>query len=558
MMVGSPVCFLLVSILLSIFFLSESVNANVSPAFLRFRGGTSFVVPKETTTPLVHSAVGIIVARNNATNHPLVDLLPWVAAAGTGGDDDFDNNNNNNNDLSSSCIIMLDDNQSAVSLAPNLPRDDMMTKTMALLCDIVIVVLPDTAAAVYANLVASLVQGAKKRVGASSSSLLGKGRLILVTPAQEEEEEDSLRMDDLVQRQFADIVPSEWETFDIVSKSMLQERIKELLRDARGSVCTIFSDEEEGKNAQLLFVKLLYQVYQQQQLEFNNNNNNNNYSSIPPFDVRPLLVLHDVRVADTEAPSNATAPAASLSTSEKDQPIDAMDQDARMQETVINCQAQLESLELKLQDVLLSDNQKQMPLLEFGALADQLLNETYAELSDYFPSFGERLGVLTPVVTELHRLYKEQLQTLRDYYGKRYEHILEESNDEREWTSAAERFIQGFQAAATNSVPTLCRPNEALAGIAPFLETNPVQGLITDMLEATQLRKDGQSLAMEIDEEEEEEVLGRFRRVPRWLKKLGGRALVLGVNYIQGWLAWQGVRRAASERDRSMPKFPLF
>jgi hypothetical protein len=39
---------------------------------------------------------------------------------------------------------------------------------------------------------------------------------------------------------------------------------------------------------------------------------------------------------------------------------------------------------------------------------------------------------------------------------------------------------------------------------------------------------------------------------------LAARALVLGVNYLQGWLAWQAVQRAAAQRDREMPKFPLF
>jgi hypothetical protein len=33
---------------------------------------------------------------------------------------------------------------------------------------------------------------------------------------------------------------------------------------------------------------------------------------------------------------------------------------------------------------------------------------------------------------------------------------------------------------------------------------------------------------------------------------------MVGVNYIQGWLAWQGIKKAAEQRDKDMPKFPLF
>jgi hypothetical protein len=53
-------------------------------------------------------------------------------------------------------------------------------------------------------------------------------------------------------------------------------------------------------------------------------------------------------------------------------------------------------------------------------------------------------------------------------------------------------------------------------------------------------------------------VEARPKRVARWYEKLAARALVLGVNYLQGWLAWQGIQRAALQRERNMPKFPLF
>ena len=51
----------------------------------------------------------------------------------------------------------------------------------------------------------------------------------------------------------------------------------------------------------------------------------------------------------------------------------------------------------------------------------------------------------------------------------------------------------------------------------------------------------------------------RQRKGPaKWYEKIAARALVLGVNYLQGWLALQQLRKAAADRDKAMPKFPLF
>eukprot|EP00957_Ditylum_brightwellii_P107245 8183357-Ditylum_brightwellii.AAC.1 len=92
------------------------------------------------------------------------------------------------------------------------------------------------------------------------------------------------------------------------------------------------------------------------------------------------------------------------------------------------------------------------------------------------------------------------------------------------------------------------------------------------MMEATSLREDVEEewedatspLSWDEDYEEdepEEEECTRKKRLFRlfrmkkrkgpvkWYEKLAARALVLGVNYLQGWLALQGIRRAAAERD---------
>ena len=81
-------------------------------------------------------------------------------------------------------------------------------------------------------------------------------------------------------------------------------------------------------------------------------------------------------------------------------------------------------------------------------------------------------------------------------------------------------------------------------------------GLLADMQQATELEE----ALFDMDEEEEADVAENHaaRRPAKWYEKVAARGLVLGVNYLQGWLAWQGIRRAALERERKMPKFPLF
>jgi hypothetical protein len=84
-----------------------------------------------------------------------------------------------------------------------------------------------------------------------------------------------------------------------------------------------------------------------------------------------------------------------------------------------------------------------------------------------------------------------------------------------------------------------------------------MQGLVSDMMEATESR---QTLEDALAEDDSEEIEGgsKPKRPAKWYEKLAARALVLSVNYLQGWLAWQGIKRAAIERDQNMPKFPLF
>lgn len=245
----------------------------------------------------------------------------------------------------------------------------------------------------------------------------------------------------------------------------------------------------------------------------------------------------------------------------------------------------LEDLEEKMQELVLDQSSNNMPLLEFGTLVHDILQTAEMQLQGkggMHESF--RRGLMNGIVLEAQRLYKDQLQALRNYYGQRYESILNEEvednihNDEsieQKWAVGAEHMTQGFLAAALNAVPAMYRTElkDGKDGIvirseAAFDHSGALQGLIQDMIESTERRKEELNMAsILVANDEKEEATGststsarkyRLPTLPKWLERLAARAFVFGVNYIQGWLAWQGIKRAALERDRNQPKFPLF
>lgn len=189
----------------------------------------------------------------------------------------------------------------------------------------------------------------------------------------------------------------------------------------------------------------------------------------------------------------------------------------------------------------------------------------------------------------LRHLFELQLQSLREYYGRRYEAVLDEilgsvseggdtrSKEKQEaiLTAAAQRAAEGFRTAAGNAMPPSCRDGSVLENLDyRSIITRELNGLMQDMIEATQSRQEleedwdnaatGEVEAQDIAEEESAHNNGgkqtqRQRKGPaKWYEKIAARALVLGVNYLQGWLALQQLRKAAADRDKAMPKFPLF
>ena len=202
-----------------------------------------------------------------------------------------------------------------------------------------------------------------------------------------------------------------------------------------------------------------------------------------------------------------------------------------------------------------------------------------------------KMSLLLDVVGDsgLKHLFELQLQSLREYYGRRYEAVLDEilggaaeggeprSKEKQEaiLTAAAQRAAEGFRTAAGNAMPSSCRNGSVLEGLDfSIIITRDLNGLMQDMIEATQSR---QELEEEWDNaatgekeeanggeegsggvEDTKELKSRRKGPAKWYEKIAARALVLGVNYLQGSLALQQLRKAAADRDKAMPKFPLF
>ena len=189
----------------------------------------------------------------------------------------------------------------------------------------------------------------------------------------------------------------------------------------------------------------------------------------------------------------------------------------------------------------------------------------------------------------VRHLFELQLQSLREYYGRRYEAVLDEildgtseggesrSKEKQEaiLTAAAQRAAEGFRTAAGNAMPSSCLDGGKLESLDfSIIITRDLNGLMHDMIEATQSRQEleedwdnaatGEVEAKKYEEEGSDDNDGgkqtrRQRKGPaKWYEKIASRALVLGVNYLQGWLALQQLRKAAADRDKAMPKFPLF
>lgn len=286
-----------------------------------------------------------------------------------------------------------------------------------------------------------------------------------------------------------------------------------------------------------------------------------------------------------------------------------------MAATLSTAEDDLYEIEIKMDDAILEGDDENVPMPEFGSDANALLtkvSETYLNLisetdtltdADREWIVNRRIESLKNVAgIGLQRLYRIHLQNLRDHFGRTYEKILDKTSamdlegmEEENAAQArdqlrregAKRAEEGFLNAAFLSIPAICQdPKMELGDL--YSCTEALRGLLEDMYEATLSRgieEEEWNDAMDINADEAgrryhgnndvdtapaETRIGlrelikiiknkRAKRGPaKWYERLAAKALVIGFNYVQGWIVLQTLRREARRRDLTMPKFPLF
>eukprot|EP00978_Attheya_sp_CCMP212_P048252 scaffold493460_cov39-Attheya_sp.AAC.1 len=233
-------------------------------------------------------------------------------------------------------------------------------------------------------------------------------------------------------------------------------------------------------------------------------------------------------------------------------------------------QDKFKALSYEQEQVLLNtDNDIQVPLLHFGSEANEILTEASATFDTLLETVGSsdtsmawriqevKKEVLQQIVGPLGLLplYEQQLDCLREQYGRMYEAVLNANDDKeddvgdkdgdkdtaKERQLAAARSAEGFQAAAQMAIPSLMAELGLDGSKYDYFAI--LQGLLKDMMEATSLRdeldQDYRNVASLNDDEyddidddnvDEEGVSQRKKQggPAKWYTKLGARAVVFG------------------------------
>jgi len=204
----------------------------------------------------------------------------------------------------------------------------------------------------------------------------------------------------------------------------------------------------------------------------------------------------------------------------------------------------------------------------------------------------QRRQLLKQIVgADVCRLFHLHLQSIRDRIGMGYENMLEgDGNTEERRRRAARQCEQRFTEAALGATPKICQqPEGELCDKlgAQFSSAEALRGLLEDMHEVTLTRDMGEEELPDVMGESVESIndiiSSRMNMPPhsrvglrelakkikakllqkrdgpaKWYARLAAKALVVGVNYAQGWIVLRALRREAARRDQDMPKFPLF
>lgn len=202
----------------------------------------------------------------------------------------------------------------------------------------------------------------------------------------------------------------------------------------------------------------------------------------------------------------------------------------------------MKDLETKQEDSMLDSGS--MPL-DFGLHAEAILEGLNA-VAD--PKQCEA------VLTKLKDLYSIHLEQLRDYFGRMFETLLDRASTQ-DAAALKEKITKSFRSAAEEAIPVSARAGGKYCSAVDLTYVTGLSGLSKDLEILDEYRRD-LSLVDNLGSDELPE--SKRRQLPRWCKKLASRAIMLLINYIQGRLALHAIRQAALERERHLPKLPLF
>lgn len=418
-------------------------------------------------------------------------------------------------DIQSGCMLVADGDAREAPLWCGLanwtPRSLPLWNTLALLSDLLIVVVesPDSNPNIPSDCIQALVDGFRQRLHAAG---LPKGRLIvlwnhLATPeelaAWKEHLDDSGSLSSFLS-------PDLLQLFFLASGNSFQEALQDATWDSSSQAHGI---SHFLKNDVEAFAPLLHRVFQTKggMQEESLLEKQVTRSLFPPrLTKQPELSSFDLAVRET-------------------------------------AMAALLLLQSKQEEACLDS---ESPLLDFSSLVNPILDILAKDLNLVSSPQAKRI-IEGQLSDKLARLYEQHVRTLRDYFGTMYEDLLDENIQKTtHWPEFARIVKSAFVERATDAIPVMAQESGVFHHWG-LDHRKATEGLGQDMIEITELRKpedDEQLLAEETEE----------RRIPKWAEQLGARALMFAVNYVQGWLALQGIRQAALERERNLPKFPLF
>ena len=232
-----------------------------------------------------------------------------------------------------------------------------------------------------------------------------------------------------------------------------------------------------------------------------------------------------------------------------------------------NVQDTLQSIFILLNDV--QNQQEEYALdvgngsvfpMDFVSLIHPVMNKLM-EISHQFQPHA-----LSRILQQLQSLYDQHLDQLREYFGKCYEDILDNQYatvseiDMSNMKSIQDRILKNFRQAAENALVPMQLLLPMVQKFSMTIKLDYSKALFqmeTDLNDATDLRKEpwddefGFTVADSVQQ-------ARRKRFLKFCKTLAKRAMMLGVNYAQGWIALQSIKRIAEAREQDMPKFPLF